>query len=311
MLKYVIKRLLLLIPILLGVIFLIMFIMSLTPGDPATLLLGINATPEAIETMNEELGFNDPLPVQYFNYIINALRGDFGTSWQTGRPVFQEIIKRFPVTLKLAVFSVILTAIIGIPLGIISAIKKYSVTDMVCTSVAMVFTSLPRFWLGMLLILFFSVRLGWLPTNGVGTWKHYILPVFTLAAPTAAKIMRLTRTTMLETIRSDYVRTARAKGAGERRIIMHHELKNVLLPVITSLGIEFGQLLGGAILIETVFSMQGISTLMINAIRMKDTPLVTASIIFFAAMVCVTMLFIDLIYAVIDPRIRAKYSKSN
>lgn len=311
MLKYVIKRLLLLIPILLGVIFLIMFIMSLTPGDPATLLLGINATPEAIETMNEELGFNDPLPVQYFNYIINALRGDFGTSWQTGRPVFQEIIKRFPVTLKLAVFSVILTAIIGIPLGIISAIKKYSVTDMVCTSVAMVFTSLPRFWLGMLLILFFSVRLGWLPTNGVGTWKHYILPVFTLAAPTAAKIMRLTRTTMLETIRSDYVRTARAKGAGERRIIMHHELKNALLPVITSLGIEFGQLLGGAILIETVFSMQGISTLMINAIRMKDTPLVTASIIFFAAMVCVTMLFIDLIYAVIDPRLRAKYSKSN
>lgn len=310
MLKYILRRLLLLIPILLGVILLIMFIMDLTPGDPATLLLGINATPEAIEEMNDELGFNDPLLVQYANYIIDALHGDFGFSWQTERGVFQEIMSRFPVTLKLAVFSIILTAIIGIPLGIISAIKKYSVLDMICTSGAMIFTSLPRFWLGMMLILFFSVQLGWLPSNGIGTWKHYILPVFTLAAPTAAKIMRLTRTTMLETIRSDYVRTARSKGASERRIIAHHELKNAILPVVTTLGIEFGQLLGGAILIETVFSMQGISTLMINAIRMKDTPLVTGSIVFFATMVCLTMLVIDLVYTVIDPRIRTKYTKS-
>lgn len=310
MLKYIVKRLVLLIPILLGVVLLIMFIMSLTPGDPATLLLGINATPEAIEEMNDELGFNDPLIVQYVNYIIDALHGDFGTSWQTGRPVFEEIISCFPVTLKLAIFSVILTAIIGIPLGILSAIKKYSVLDMICTSAAMIFTSLPRFWLGMLLIMFFSVQLGWLPTNGIDTWKHYVLPVFTLAAPTAAKVMRLTRTTMLETIRSDYVRTARAKGASEKRVIVHHELKNALLPVITSLGIDFGQLLGGAILIETVFSMRGISTLMITAIRMKDTPLVTGSIIFFATMVCITMLIIDLIYAVIDPRIRTKYTKA-
>ena len=311
MLKYILRRLLLLIPILLGVILLIMFIMDLTPGDPATLLLGMNATPEAVQQLNDELGFNDPLLVQYADYIIGIVHGDLGTSWQTSRSVFGEILSRFPVTLKLAVFSIILTAIIGIPLGIISAIKKYSVLDMICTSGAMIFTSLPRFWLGMMLILFFSVQLGWLPSNGVGTWKHYILPVFTLAAPTAAKIMRLTRTTMLETIRSDYVRTARSKGASERRIIAHHELKNAILPVVTTLGIEFGQLLGGAILIETVFSMQGISTLMINAIRMKDTPLVTGSIVFFATMVCLTMLVIDLVYTVIDPRIRTKYTKSS
>lgn len=310
MLKYILRRLLLLIPILLGVILLIMFIMDLTPGDPATLLLGINATPEAVQQLNDELGFNDPLLVQYADYIIGIVHGDLGTSWQTSRSVFGEILSRFPVTLKLAVFSIILTAIIGIPRGIISAIKKYSVLDMICTSGAMIFTSLPRFWLGMMLILFFSVQLGWLPSNGIGTWKHYILPVFTLAAPTAAKIMRLTRTTMLETIRSDYVRTARSKGASERRIIAHHELKNAILPVVTTLGIEFGQLLGGAILIETVFSMQGISTLMINAIRMKDTPLVTGSIVFFATMVCLTMLVIDLVYTVIDPRIRTKYTKS-
>ena len=311
MLKYILRRLLLLIPILLGVILLIMFIMDLTPGDPATLLLGINATPEAVQQLNDELGFNDPLLVQYADYIIGIVHGDLGTSWQTSRSVFGEILSRFPVPLKLAVFSIILTAIIGIPLGIISAIKKYSVLDMICTSGAMIFTSLPRFWLGMMLILFFSVQLGWLPSNGIGTWKHYILPVFTLAAPTAAKIMRLTRTTMLETIRSDYVRTARSKGASERRIIAHHELKNAILPVVTTLGIEFGQLLGGAILIETVFSMQGISTLMINAIRMKDTPLVTGSIVFFATMVCLTMLVIDLVYTVIDPRIRTKYTKSS
>ena len=287
-----------------------MFIMSLTPGDPATLLLGVNATPEAVEALNEELGFNDPLLVQYVRYVWNALHGDFGTSWQTGEPVVNEILKRLPVTIELAICSVILTALIGIPLGVISAIKKYSATDMICTSVAMVFTSMPRFWLGMLLIMYFSVKLGWFPTNGVGTWKHFVLPVFTLAAPTAAKIMRLTRTTMLETIRSDYVRTARSKGANERLIITRHELKNALLPVITSLGIDFGQLLGGAILIETVFSMQGISTLMITAIRMQNTPVVTGSIVFFAAMVCITMLIVDLIYAAIDPRIRAKYFKS-
>lgn len=310
MLKYILKRLLLLIPILLGVILLIMFIMSLTPGDPATLLLGVNATPEAVEALNEELGFNDPLLVQYVRYVWNALHGDFGTSWQTGEPVVNEILKRLPVTIELAICSVILTALIGIPLGVISAIKKYSATDMICTSVAMVFTSMPRFWLGMLLIMYFSVKLGWFPTNGVGTWKHFVLSVFTLAAPTAAKIMRLTRTTMLETIRSDYVRTARSKGANERLIITRHELKNALLPVITSLGIDFGQLLGGAILIETVFSMQGISTLMITAIRMQNTPVVTGSIVFFAAMVCITMLIVDLIYAAIDPRIRAKYFKS-
>jgi len=299
MIKYVLKRILWLIPILLGVVFLVQTIMSLTPGDPATLILGNTASKEAIQSLNEELGFYDPLLVQYTKYIWNALHGDFGTSWQTGRPVFQEILKRFPITLELAILSAALTAIVGIPLGIISAIKKYSATDIAATSIAMVFTSLPRFWLGLLLIMLFSLKLGWFPTNGVGTWKHYVLPVFTLAAPTLARVMRLTRTTMLETIRSDYVRTARSKGASERRIIFKHELKNALLPVITFLGVDFGQLLGGAILIETVFSMQGISTLMLTAIRMKDTPLVTASIIFFAAMVCITMLIVDLIYAVI------------
>ena len=309
MYRYVIKRLLLLIPILLGVIFIILFIMSFTPGDPASLLLGQDAPEEAIVQLNIEFGYYDPLLVKYIKYIYNALHGDFGLSYRTQKPVFGEIIKRFPVTLKLAFYSVILTALMGIPLGIISAVKKYKPIDIVCTSCAMVFASLPRFWLGLLLILFFSVKLKLFPSNGVGSWRHFVLPVFTLAAPTAANILRLTRSTMLETIRQDYVRTARAKGASERRIIFKHELKNALLPVITALGVEFGMLLGGAILIETVFSMSGISTLMITSIRMKDTPQVTASIIFFAVLVCITMLIVDMIYAFIDPRIRSKYIK--
>lgn len=309
MYRYVIKRLLLLIPVLLGVIFIVLLIMSFTPGDPASLLLGQDAPEEAIVQLNTELGYYDSLPVKYVKYIWNALHGDFGLSYRTQKPVFEEIISRFPVTLKLAFFSIILTAIMGIPLGIISAVKKYKPIDMICTSFAMVFASLPRFWLGLLLILLFSVNLKLLPSNGVGSWRHFVLPIFTLAAPTAANILRLTRSTMLETIRQDYVRTARAKGASEKLIIFRHELKNALLPVITALGVEFGMLLGGAILIETVFSMSGISTLMITSIRMKDTPQVTASIIFFAVLVCITMLIVDLIYAFIDPRIRSKYSK--
>ncbi|WP_426349734.1 ABC transporter permease [Alloiococcus sp. CFN-8] len=309
MLKFTIKRLLWVVPILLGVIFIVTFIMNLTPGDPASLLLGNDATEEAKIAFNTEKGYYDPLLVKYGKYIVNAVQGDFGESYRTGKPVFEEVLKRFPVTFKLALYSIILTALMGIPLGIISAIKKYSVIDMVCTSVAMIFASLPRFWLGLLLILFFSLELDWLPSNGVGTWKHYVLPVFTLAAPTAASVLRMTRSTMLETIRSDYVRTARAKGAGEMLIVFRHELRNALLPVITSLGVEFGMLLGGAILIETVFSMQGISTLLITSIRMKDTPQVTACIIFFSLLVCITMLLVDLLYAFIDPRVRAKYSK--
>jgi peptide/nickel transport system permease protein len=310
MFKYILKRILLLIPIVLGVLLVILFIMELTPGDPATIMLGTQANPEAVQALNEELGYYDPFPVKFFNYVKNALRGDFGNSWQTGKPVFDAILRRFPVTLKLAFYSILLCAAIGIPLGVISAKKQYSVLDMACTSFAMVFTSMPRFWLGLLLVLLFSVRLGWLPPHGIGTWKHYVLPVVTLAAPTTARIMRLTRSTMLETIRQDFVRTAYAKGASERRITVIHELKNALLPVITYLGIEFGMCLGGAILIETVFSMQGISTMMIQAIRMKDTPQVTASIIFFAVLVCITNLLVDIMYAVIDPRIRAKYAQS-
>lgn len=205
MLKYILKRLLLLIPILLGVILLIMFIMSLTPGDPATLLLGVNATPEAVEALNEELGFNDPLPGAICEIRLERSARRLRYFVADRRAVVNEILKRLPVTIELAICSVILTALIGIPLGVISAIKKYSATDMICTSVAMVFTSMPRFWLGMLLIMYFSVKLGWFPTNGVGTWKHFVRPSLPSLRPPLLKSCVSPCTTMLETIRSDYV----------------------------------------------------------------------------------------------------------
>lgn len=309
MYKYVGKRLILLIPILLGVTFIVFLIMSLTPGDPGRLILGQKAPQEAVDALNHELGFDKPFLVRYVNYIKNAVTGDFGNSYRTKRPVFNEIFSRFPTTLKLAIFSIITAVILGIPLGILSAIKQYSGIDVISTVTAMFMAAIPGFWLGLMMIILFSLKLGWLPSNGIGSAAHFVMPTITLAVPSAAGILRLTRTTMLETIRQDYIRTVRAKGAPERIVIWKHALKNALLPVITVVGMNFGYLLGGTILIESVFSMPGLGTLMINAIRMKDIPQVMATVIFLAAMFCIIMLLVDILYAYIDPRIRARYVK--
>lgn len=309
MYKYIGKRLILLIPILLGVTFIVFSIMSLTPGDPARLILGQKAPQEAVDQLNHELGFDKPFLIRYANYIKNVVKGDFGNSYRTDRPVLQEIFSRFPTTLKLAIFGVMTSVILGIPLGILSAVKQYSGIDVISTVAAMFMAAIPGFWLGLMMILLFSLRLGWLPSNGIGSAAHFVMPTITLAVPSAAGILRLTRSTMLETIRQDYIRTARAKGATEKTVIWKHSLKNALLPVITVVGMNFGYLLGGTILIEAVFSMPGIGSLMINAIRMKDIPQVMAAVILLAALFCIIMLFVDLLYAYIDPRIRARYVK--
>lgn len=309
MYKYVGKRLMLLIPILLGVTFIVFTIMSLTPGDPGRLILGQKAPQEAVDQLNHELGFDKPFIVRFINYVKDAVQGDFGKSYRTDKPVFEEIFSRFPTTLKLAILGVITSVILGIPLGILSAVKQYSAIDIISTVAAMFMAAIPGFWLGLMMILLFSLKLGWLPSNGVGSISHFVMPTITLAVPSAAGILRLTRSTMLETIRQDYIRTARAKGAAEKTIIWKHSLKNALLPVITVVGMNFGYLLGGTILIEAVFSMPGIGSLMINAIRMKDIPQVMAAVIFLAALFCIIMLLVDLLYAYIDPRIRARYVK--
>lgn len=309
MYKYILKRLLLTIPVLLGVILIVFTIISLTPGEPARLILGVYAEQEAIDAFNEEHGLNDPFPERLFNYVKDIVTElDFGRSYRTNKPVFEVILGRFPVTLKLATLSILFSSIVGISLGVISAVKQYSVLDTVSTITAMTFASVPAFWLGMMLILAFALKLHILPSNGIDSWRSYILPIITLVVSGAAGLLRMTRSAMLETVRQDYIRTARAKGASERDVVVKHALKNALLPVVTSLGMSFGMSLGGAVVIESVFSIQGVGTLVVDAIRDKDFPLVLASILFLAAMFCLVMLLVDLAYAFIDPRIKAKYS---
>ncbi|MGI5970702.1 MAG: ABC transporter permease [Oscillospiraceae bacterium] len=310
MYRYVLKRLLLTIPVLLGAILLVYAIMALTPGDPGTLILGMTADKADIAALNHELGYDKPFIVQFFDYLKNiVLRFDFGDSYRTRTPVFNEILARFPTTFILALASMALSSIIGISLGIFSAVKQYSFVDSFFTIMAMFFAAIPGFWFGLMLMMLFSLKLGLLPSNGIDTWQCFILPTVTLSAGGAAGLMRLTRSTMLETVRQDYICTARAKGASERAVIWKHALKNALLPVITTLGMSFGANLGGAIIIETVFGMPGLGTYIVTAIRQKDVPSVLAATILLSVLFCLIMLIVDLLYAFIDPRIKAKYTR--
>ena len=307
--KYVAKRLLVLIPIVLGVTFIIFSIMALTPSSPGRLILGIQASEEAVAAKNQELGYDKPFLTRVVNYVADGVTGDFGNSYLTGRPVVEEIANRFPTTLRLAICAVLTSIMIGVPLGILSAVKQYSAIDLISTVTAMFMASVPGFWLGLMLMLLFSLELGWLPVSGAGTWAHYVLPTLTLAIPSSASLLRLTRSTMLETIRQDYIRTARAKGVKEGHVIFRHALKNALLPLITSVGMSFGGLLGGTVLIESVFSFPGLGSRMLEAIRDKDIPMVTGCTVFLAVLFCLIMLVVDLLYAYVDPRVKAKYSK--
>lgn len=305
--RYILRRVLMMIPVLLGVTFIVFSIMNITPGDVASLILGPEAPLEAKQQLTIELGLDKPFLQRYVTYIVNALQGDFGRSYRTNRPVFEEVFSRFPTTLKLAILGIVTAAIFGVTIGVLSAVKQYSILDMVSTVFAMFMAVVPVFWLGLMMILLFSLKLRWLPSNGIGSPAHYIMPTISLAVPAAAEIMRLTRSTMLETIRQDYIRTARAKGAKEGTVIFKHALRNALLPVITATGISFGMLLGGTVIAEAVYVIPGLGTLIINAIRTKDIPQVMASILWLSLVFCIIMLIVDLLYAFIDPRIKAKY----
>lgn len=309
MYRYVLKRLVMFIPVLLGVTFIVFTIMNITPGDVASMILGAEAPLEAKVQLTKELGLDKPFLQRYVKFIVDALHGDFGRSYRTDRPVFEEIFSRFPTTLLLGVLGITTATIIGVSIGVLSAVKQYSILDMVSTVLAMFMAAVPVFWLGLMMIMLFSLKLGWLPSNGIGSVAHYIMPTISLAIPAAAEIIRLTRSTMLETIRQDYIRTARAKGATEGTIIFKHALKNALLPVITAVGISFGMLLGGTVISEAVYVLPGVGTLVINAIRTKDTPQVMASVLWLSFVFSIIMLLVDLLYAYIDPRIKAKYIK--
>jgi peptide/nickel transport system permease protein len=307
MVKYILRRVLLLIPVMLGVSFIVFSIMYFTPGDPARIMLGERAPAAEVAALRTQMGLDDPFLVRFVSFVGNALRGDFGRSLLTRRPVAEELFARFPNTLQLATAAVVIAVAIGIPVGIISAIKQYSAFDGIAMTVALAGVSMPNFWQGLMMIILFSVYLGWLPSSGIGTFNHLIMPALTLGTSSTALITRMTRSSMLEVIRQDYIRTARSKGLDERVVITRHALKNALIPVITVVGLQFGFLLGGAVLTETVFAWPGVGRLMVDAIRQKDFPMVQAGVLILALAFSLVNLMVDILYAFIDPRIKAQY----
>ena len=308
MFRYVIKRILLLIPVLIGVAFIVFGLLYLTPGDPARMILGEMADEQAVQDFRRDNGLNDPFLVQFGRYLYKAAtQGDIGISYVTKRPVSQEIQERFPATLKLSFFAVLIAIILGIPFGVLSSVKQYSIYDSVIMVLALFGVSMPVFWLGLLLILLFSVHLGWLPSSGFDTAQAMILPCIALAANSTAILTRMTRSSMLEVIRQDYIRTVRAKGQTEGKIIFYHALGNALIPIVTIVGLQFGMLLGGALLTETVFAVPGVGRLMVDSIKMRDYPVVQGGVLYIAVAFSVVNLLVDLLYAYIDPRIKAQY----
>jgi peptide/nickel transport system permease protein len=311
MTRYILQRLLMMVPVLLGVMVIVFTIMYMTPGDPARMILGEGAKPEAVAQVREELGLNDSYAIQLLRYIRNvATRFDFGLSYNTRKPVITELLDRFPTTVKLAVLSVSISLLLGVSMGIISATRQYSFFDKLATTIALLGVSMPTFWAGLMYVIVFSVVLGWLPASGSYGWKYWILPAFTLGTHSAATIMRMTRSSMLEVIRQDYIRTARAKGQSEWVVITVHAMRNAMIPVVTVAGLQFGVLLGGSILIESVFAIPGTGKYIIDSIKSRDNPVVQGGVLLLALSFSIVNLAVDILYGFIDPRIKSRF-KSN
>jgi peptide/nickel transport system permease protein len=308
MIRYIVKRVLMVIPVLISVTFIIFSLIFFSPADPARVILGEQATGDAIERLREERGWNDPFLTQYFRYAKNVFfERDLGRSYLSNRPVYDEIIARYPNTIKLALSGIVVAIFIGIPLGVISATKQYSIIDNISMFFALIGVSMPVFWQGILLILLFSLTLGWLPSAGYSTWQHMILPAFTLGTGSAAIIARMTRSSMLEVYRQDYVRTARAKGLKEFYVVNRHALRNALIPVVTVVGLQFGFLLGGAVITEAIYSITGVGGMIVNAIRMRDMMIVQGGVLLIAVTFTIINLVVDIVYGFLDPKIRAQF----
>ena len=309
MLRYFVKRVLTLIPILLCVAFLVFWLMSLT-GDPARTMAGETATEAQLEMMREQMGLNKPITVRFGQWLADAvLRGDFGEGLY-GDNCWEEFALRFPHTLKLALASISLTVVIAVPFGIIAAVKQNSWLDTLLSSTAMLGLSMPTFWLGMLLIVLFSVKLGWLPSGGDdGTILSLLMPMFCSAVNNAALVTRMTRSSMVDQIRADYLRTARAKGVSEKKVILEHALKNALIPIITTVGTQLSYLIGGTTVIETVFSWPGVGSYTVACIRSNDFMPATCNVVLISMLTAVILLIVDMLYAFVDPRIKARYKR--
>ena len=309
MARYVAKRLLWMIPITLGVAVLVFTLMTFCPGDPAEIILGSTATEENLESLRQELGLNQPFFVRLGTFLSDTfLHFDLGNSWATGASVKDAILERLPRTLILATTMMAISFCIGVPLGIMAAIHQNQWQDNLCMTLALIGISIPNFWLALLLVLLFSVKLGWLPALGIGGLQYYILPALAGCTGGIATSARQTRSSMLDVIRSDYITTARAQGVPEHQVIIKHALKNGMIPIITVMGTHFGKMLGGTMIIETIFSIPGMGQLIINAVNGRDYQVVQVGAVFLAIAFSFCMLAVDLVYAAVDPRIKAKYS---
>ena len=311
MLKFIIKRLLWMIPVILGVIIIIFTLMYVVPGDPAEIIGGQSATDADKQEIRERLGLDQPYLVQLGKYMGGLIfHFDFGTSWTTEKSVTSELAVRFPRTIIVGILSLALSVALGVPLGVLSAVNRNGIGDRIAMIVALIGVSVPQFWLALLLVILFSVKLNWLPASGVDSWLCYIMPVIALSLSGMGGIARQSRSSMLEVIRADYVTTAKAKGVKNIKVIFGHALPNALLPIITVVGSHFAHVFGGAVAIETIFTIPGVGYYMVSAINRRDYPVIRGSVVILAISFSLVMLLVDILYAVVDPRIRAQYKKS-
>ena len=304
MARFLIRRLLLTIPVLIGVATLVFSLIHLVPGDPVQTMLGESASPQDVAQMRTRLGLDRPLYVQYLSFAGGALRGDLGTSLRTSQPVSEAILERMPATLELAAAAMLVAIVVAIPLGVIAAVRKDTPIDHAATTLALLGISMPTFWLGPLLAIVFSIWLGWLPVSGRGSLANLVLPAVTLGAPLAAILARMTRATVLEELRELYVTAARARGASEMRVVLAHALRNSLIPIVTVVGLQFGSVLTGAVITETIFSWPGVGRLLVQSISARDYPAVQGCILLIAITYVSMNLLVDVLYGFLDPRIR-------
>ena len=310
MLKFIVKRLLMLIPIVLGISFIVLLLLEITPGDPARMLLGTQATPERIALVRTQLGLDEPLLVRYVNFLWDILHGDFGTSFLTKSSVFSEMMMRLPYTLLLTGVSLGVSVAIGIPLGVFAATNHNTWKDNGAMFIALFFVSMPVFWFALLLVRFFGVELQWLPLSGVDTWQSWILPIIATSLGFIATIARQTRSNMLEVVRQDYIVTAKAKGLPNQKVIYRHALKNAMIPVIMVIGNLFGLLIGGALITEVIFGIPGLGQYTIAGLTGRDYPVIQGSVFIISVMFSIVILIVDIVFAIVDPRIRSQVSSS-
>jgi len=304
LLKYLIRRLILMIPVVIGMTVIVFLILHLAPGDPVDLIVGPNVTPEVYENIRRRLGLDQPLIIQYLKFMKSVIKGDLGVSILQERPVIELILERLPVTLQIGFAGFLITFVIAIPTGILAAVNRNTIIDYSCMTGAMLGISLPTFWFGLLLMYFFAYKMRLFPISGYGSLKHLVLPAFALGLTNAAITARMVRSSMLEVLRQDYIRTARSKGLAEKVVIYQHALKNAMIPIITLMGLRLGWIIGGSVMLEIVFSIPGLGRLIVESILSRDYPVVQGSMIVLTSSIILANILADILYAVVDPRIR-------